>query len=111
MAEIKKKLFVGDTGNRATVFEEEKNANSEIGEQLRMMVGAAGQLLCPIDFEYAGSATVFYYKKDGLQGPDFVTACSTDVKKVEEQFADLGWKNLKAALMKAYGRAEPKTRN
>lgn len=107
----RKKVFVGNTGNKAEVTEEDKPANSEMGDALRRIVGEAGQLMVPIGFDYIGSATVFYYKKDGLVGPEFVTACSTDVKKVEEQFADMGWKNLKAALMKAFRRAEPRTRD
>ncbi len=102
----RKKVFVGNTGNRAEVTEEDKNAQSEMGEALRRIVGEAGRMMIPIGFDYAGSASVFYYKKDGLLGPEFVTACSTDVAKVEEQLADLGHKNLRTALMKAFGRTE-----
>ena len=113
MAEKKTKTFIGNTGNRADIIEEDRNAQSEDARYGRELVAQAGDLFKPEGFELKGTATVFYYEKPTLTklGQEFVYACQTDVSKVNENVADIGWKGLKNALMKAFGREQPKTRD
>lgn len=109
--ETKKKVLLGDTGNRADVVEEDRNAYSPGAQHSKQLVGNAGKLHTPLGADYIGSAVVHYYKKDGLTGPMFMVVCQADVTHVLEHHADLGWKQLRACLQKAFGRPEPKMRN
>lgn len=108
---IKKKVFVGDEGQRATVEEEDRDVAAPIAIHTKNLVAQAGAMQTPTGAEYLGSAVVHYYSKKELFADNFFVACQVDVKKVAEGHADVGWKQLKSAFMKAYGRAEPKMRN
>ena len=112
--EIEKTVLVGTTGNTATVTEETRSTRSLEAQHGQRLMAQAGELYCPLGFRYLGSAAVHYYSKeiDGGENPSFVHVCQTNVSKVNENHADLGWKALQAALMRSYGRAEPrKVRN
>lgn len=109
--EVKKNVYVGETGNKAEVTEETRNAQSLDAQYARSLVAQAGKMFTPLGSIYLGSACVHYYESaPTMMNRQYFTACQTDVSVVEEQHADLGWKNLKSALMKAFGRKEPKTR-
>lgn len=106
-----KKVLIGDTGNKAEVSEEERDASSLDAQHAKALITQAGKLFAPIGSIYLGSATCHYYESSpGTFQRQFFVACQTDVSLVEEGHADLGWKQLKSALMSAYGRKEPKNR-
>jgi hypothetical protein len=111
--EITKNLYIGDSGNKAEVVEEDRNANDEMAHYSRDLMRKAGAFHAPIGTDYLGSAVVHYYTKQGLNEStkEFFAVCQTDVTRVSEGHGDIGWKQLKAALMKSYGRSEPKTRD
>src|SRR4051812_19041213 len=109
--ELKKKVFVGDTGVKADVIEEDRDARGLDAQYSKSLLTQAAQLLKPIGSDYVGFGVVFYYEKDKvLNTKEHLTVCQTDVSFLNEGFCDLGWKNLRAAFMKAYDRPEPKTR-
>lgn len=110
--EVKKNVFVGDDGIKATVFEEDKSARSLGAKYTKDLMEKAGQFHCPDGAAYLGSAVIHYYARQGLGANDkeyFVT-CQTDVSRVSEGHADIGWKQLKSAFLKSFGRSEPKSR-
>lgn len=113
--EHKKKVTVlgGQPGkNKAEVTVEEKDASTEHAQYAKSLIASAASHLSPIGADYLGSAVIHYYSQEPLpSNPTFFTIVQLDLKKVEEQLADLGWKELRAAMMKSYGREEPKTRN
>lgn len=112
MADIDEKhIFIGDTGNTAMVTEEEKSTRTLPAQAAQRHMAQAGEVFCPFGFTYMGSATVHYYSKviDGGENPEFSHACQVNLGNTIEGHADLGWKSLQAALMKAYGREEPRT--
>lgn len=112
--ETKKKLTVLDSfpgKNSAEVLEEERETNSQEAQYAMVLIKEAGRLFKPIGADYIGSAVIHYYSHEVLPShPQFFVACQTAMGDVAEQHADLGWKQLKSALMKVYGRKEPKTR-
>lgn len=109
----KKSIVYGDIGsNRATVTEEELDITPYGPE--RDLLKKAGKGCCPIgDAKYLGSAAIHYYSRETLpSSPEFFVVCQTaDMKGVVENHADLGYRQLKTALMKVFGRKEPRTRN
>lgn len=111
--EIKKNIYLGEGGSTAEVVEEDKNPRTLNAQYAQTLIGQAGKLMAPIGIDHIGSATVHYYAKkiDSGEAPVYVVVCQTDVRRVNEGHADLGWKSLKNALMKAFGRPEPKMRN
>lgn len=110
--ETKKDVYIGDTGNKAEVEEETRNPTTLGARHSMDLIKRAAELHLPLGATYVGSAVVHYYEKETLTGqPQYFVACHCDVKKVVEQHADLGWKQLKSSLMRAYGRNDPKTRN
>lgn len=114
MEDIKtKKLATTDQpgGHRATVTEETINAHSFEAKHAQELIGKAGKFMAPLNAHYMGSAVVHYYQVDQIDGMDQLFLCQCNVKEITEVVADLGWKQLRSALMKALGRAEPKTRN
>jgi hypothetical protein len=114
MEETKKKVLLGDTGNRAEVFEEDKSTKSVDAVHAKELLNRAGTLHKPLGAKYLGYAIVHYYETENALMPSqktYFVACHTDVAKVNEGHADIGWKQLKSALMKSYGRDDPKTRN
>lgn len=107
-----KQVFVGNTGNTAEVTEEFRPAQTELSQHGRDLVRKAGELHCPTGAKLIGAAAVFYYSDQSfVLRPQFFSACQTDVGDVVENHADLGWKALQSALMKSYGRNDPKRRN
>lgn len=110
--EAKKKVVLGeDPRARAEMSEETKNPNSIEARYGQSLMLQAGKLFEPLGSRYLGSATVHFYEKPTLSGADIFFACQCNVEKVAENIADLGWKSLRSALMKACGRKEPKARN
>jgi redox-regulated HSP33 family molecular chaperone len=110
--ETKKKLVLGDDPRaRTDVTEETKNPHSLEAKHAQELMARAGEMFKADGAKYLGSATVHYYEKPTLHGTDIMFACQCNVEKVAENIADLGWKSLRGALMKAVGRKEPKTRN
>ena len=91
-----KSLYIGNSGNKATVTEESRATDTVEAKHLKSLVARAGKQLCPLGADYLGSATVHYYAKEGLEGPIYFVGCQADVKKVAEGHADLGWKQLKS---------------
>lgn len=108
--EIRKKVFIGETGNKAEVTEENRDPKSEEATYGKVLMREAGRLHRPIGYDHVGSAAIHYYEKKGLLGPEVIHVCQTDVRNVEEYHADLGWKALQTAFRQSYGRAEPKER-
>jgi hypothetical protein len=109
--EVNKSVFIGNTGHTAEVTEEDRDTTTEEAKHVKKLVARAGKMLCPMGSEYLGSGAVHYYSKAGVSGPQYFIACQTDINKVVEGHADMGWKQLKSAFMKAYGRTEPKVRS
>jgi hypothetical protein len=111
--EHNKKVFYGNDGVRATVIEEDRDPRTEESLQAKTLLRNAARLHQPLGSDYLGSAVVHYFSKPGLMESDktYFFVCGTSVTEIEEGVADLGWKTLRTALMKAYGREEPKTRN
>lgn len=113
--EKKKKVTVlgGKPGqNKAEITEQEQNANSEIAIHAQGLLKTAGKVLSPEGSTYLGSAVIHYYSKEVIAtNPYFFCVIQLGgLSKVEEQHADLGWKQLKSAFMQAYGREESKAR-
>ena len=107
--ETKKEVFIGDSGNTAEVTEEFKSAQTLEAKYAKELLMKAGIVHQPDETKYLGSCAIHYYKKDGLAGiPQYFVACQTDVAEVSEGHADIGWKQLRSAMMKSYGREEPK---
>jgi hypothetical protein len=111
--DIKKQVFVGDTGNRAEVSVEHRDTQTVDAHYTKDLLKKAGKIGLPIGAKYLGSAVIHYYERAGISRAErtYLVACQTNVAKVEEHHADIGWKQLKSALMDAYGRPEPKVRN
>lgn len=65
----------------------------------------SGLAIAPFGMVYHGSAVVHYYKKSGTNDFAFATQL-VGLQTIEEGQADVGWKELKKALMKAYGRED-----
>lgn len=112
--ETKKKVTVlGQIGkNRAEITEEEKSVTSERAIHAQSLLKQAGELFAPDGAKYLGSATIHYYSKEAVaSNPQFFCGCQVNLTMdVVEQHADLGHRQLKSALMRSFGRAEPKTR-
>jgi hypothetical protein len=101
--ETKKKVRVfGEKGsNQATVTEEERNPNGLAAQHAKELVARAGQLYCPLNGSYLGSAVIHYYDVGaGIANPQFMVATQVSVSHVTENHADFGWKQLKSALAK-----------
>lgn len=99
-------------GNRAEVIEEDREVESERARYSMDLVQRAGEVFKPVGADYLGTAVIHYYSLEHLAtNPQFFVACQTALKNVAEHHADLGWKQLQSALMKVYGRKEPKTRS
>lgn len=74
-------------------------------EQSTYWLKRAGEAARPPGYEYLGSAVVHYYKGT-FEERTFTTICQALVSKIEEGFADVGWKNLRKELMRKFGREE-----
>lgn len=111
--EVNKKVFIGDSGTKAEVSEVDRDPNNTSAHYTRDLMRKAGDFQAPIGSKYLGSAVVHYYSKDGMdeESKSYFSVCQCDVRKVDEGHADMGWKMLKSALMKAYGRSEPSSRD
>lgn len=106
-----KRVLVGESGNIAEITEEDRSPDTEDAKHSRSLMEHAARQYCPLGADYLGFAVVFYYSKTSLpSNPQFFTACQTSVVNVPEQFADVGHKQLRTALMSAYGRSQPKRR-
>lgn len=111
--EKKRVVTYGDAGkNRATVTEEELDAKSMENHYGQTLLRQAGNHCKPLGTTYVGSACVHYYSREVLASqPDFFVVCQTSgMGSVVEHHADLGWKQLGAALMRMFGKEPPKTR-
>lgn len=109
----KKSIMYGDLGsNRATVTEEELDLTPFGSEQA--LLRRAGKGCSPLgDAKYLGSAAIHYYSREVLpSNPEYFVICQTvDMKGVVEHHADVGYRQLKTALMKVFGRKEPRRRS
>lgn len=115
MDELKKKITLLNSKpgeNRAEVIEEDRETQSEDARHAMALINSAGDVFKPIGSKHLGTAVIHYYSmgEDGLE-PKYFVVCQTSVGNVTEHHADLGWKQLRSSLMKAYGRSEPKTRD
>lgn len=112
--ERKKKVSLyGEPGkNRAEVTEEDRETNTEMGQHAKGLIRQAGVLYRPLGSEYLGSAVVHFYKNEPLPSHPtyFVLTHVTLDGAVSEHHANVGYQQLKSALMKSFGRKEPKTR-
>lgn len=109
--EITKTTYGGGLGeNKAEVTEEKRNPQTEDAKHASDLAKRAGEVFLPLGAEYLGSAIIHYYSKAKLlSAPDFFVACQLNVSKVTEHHADLGHRQLRTALMDAFGRARPRT--
>lgn len=110
--DVKKSVHFGNDGqHKAEITEEDKNPRSEEANRGKQLMEEAAKLFCPIGAKYTGAASVFYYTHPSLtEGSEqFSYACLVDVKQASEQVCDIGWKGLRTALMKCFGREVPKT--
>lgn len=58
---------------------------------------------------YVGSACFHMYKSK-IVADDYNFMCATPIGAASEGMCDIGWKRLRSALMRTFGRAEPKRR-
>lgn len=109
---VKKITKLGELGgNTAEIIEEERNPHSDSAHHAQSLMEKAGEIYRPFNHKYLGSATIhFYSDESNLTNPQHAVICQTHIKKVSEHHADFGWKQLKSAFMKTFGRAEPKIR-
>lgn len=66
----------------------------------------AGVNLAPWEFDYEASVVVHYYKKRGSDHTYAFLSQLVGLENLPEPQADVGHKELRKALMKAYGREE-----
>lgn len=98
-------------GSTAKVTVETRDQSHESVRQANGLLERAGEKIRPYGCRYVGSAAIHYYvESESETKPVFQTVSQTLVSKVDEHLADFGWKELKNALMKAYGRTIPRIR-
>lgn len=104
-------------GNRATISHQNVVLDND-RKHANDLVKKAGKIVTPRGCEYLGSAVVHYFRQPSKDSPlaieqnhEYAVVTQVLVKKVSEGFADIGWKQLKTDLMKAFGRTPPRTRS
>jgi hypothetical protein len=68
----------------------------------------SGEAAMPHDHFYVGSAAFHIYKHKNMQD-SFAFICATPIGAASEGMCDVGWKRLRSALMRSFGRAEPRS--
>lgn len=98
-------------GNRVDASEEELTPNSARAQHAKELIIRAAEIHKPLEADYLGSAVVHFYKRDILANQQSLfVACQTNMEGVtDEQHASLGWAQLRSAMMKRWGRKDPKT--
>lgn len=114
--EIKKEtqfLGGGPGKNAATVTKERRKTYGDpTAREGRRLLKKTGDTVRPYDSTHVGSAAFHIYRgnQSTEANPITVVVCQTQIEEVEEGAADFAWKQLKEALMEAYGRSLPKLR-
>jgi len=76
----------------------------------RMQVKAAGVNICPLGFEYQGSAVIHFYKQNGTLTFVFGSQL-VNIHNIPEAQVDVGLKELRRALMAVFGREDKRRKD
>lgn len=96
--------------NKAEIISETVRALSLEQQAANKSLKRAGEILVPFGCDYLGSVAVHYYSDSESSKTAFSLATQVSLEKVTEGLADFGEKQLKKAMMAAYGRTPPRTR-
>lgn len=89
--------------NKVTFEHEQVKSDDERRKKSEDLMKRSGEVMKPVGYEHVGSATVHFYKNMFAQD-NFSTVTMSQVSRVPEGFADMGWKELRKSLMRAFGR-------
>lgn len=98
--------------NKADVSREKIESYEIRFKEIKEKMVEVAKLLQPLGFEYAGLAAVFLFEDTQNKysaNHNYVFCSQTLLEDVPEGQADVAFKELKKAMMEAYGREEPKT--
>lgn len=102
-----KETYYSET-HKAEINREVRATNTdEKYQQACAKVRQAGEVVAPLGTNYLGTACVHFYSHQVGESWSFV--CQPLAGKTPEHVADYGWKELRKALMRFYGRPEPRT--
>lgn len=108
MEEIKKIRHIGESGkNTAEITEQQLDINTPDNKESLGLLRKAGEIVKPFGSTYVGSACIHYFINKFSEKPTYHTASEVTLDEpVNEQFADYGWKELRNALMRSFGRKD-----
>lgn len=109
-----KENIVGIDGkrNKAEVTRETLSKEDARAAEINARARDLAKIVCPVGFEYAGQATVYLFSNEADKNrPVFVFVNQVMLSNVPEGQADVAFKELKKAMMNAYGRETPAVRN
>lgn len=96
------------TTHKAEISRETRSAQADAQiERANHKIREAGKELAPFGCHYLGSACFHVYRDD--VGNAWRFACQPLIGQAPEEAADFGWKELRKALMRFFGRPEPRT--
>lgn len=102
-----KETYYSSTHKAEITREVRKSDTAENFQKACASVKKAGELVAPPGTSYIGSACFHIYGHQTGEAWSFVSQPLTGT--APEHVADYGWKELRKALMRFYGRPEPRT--